>query len=986
MIKSRKLFNDERQAPHKTESNNRSSGKRVGSVPGGRACKGIAILLIACFVLLTIAPPVTGSPTERLRTETDASMPNVVEVSGSAADVWIVKRVSDEQVPPALPDTIVLSRQTETRVEVVRPHPGTDTNHWLAALRARPDVEYIHRNERVGLLAVESPTNDPGRDKQAYLRQIRAEQAWEHVKEQTALTIALVDTGVDLDHPDLKDNLVEGANLVRPGESPEDDNGHGTSVAGVIAATGNNGIGTTGVLWKAKIMPIKALDEKGYGDENRLGEAILTAISRGAKIVVLSVGLYRYSPYMRDIVQYAESKGVLLVAASGNDGTLLGSKARVKYPAAYPTVLAVSGVKRDGSAEPRSNPGPEIDLAASWHVYTTAIGGGYKQEEGTSMAAPQVAAAAAMVWAKFPTLKPYQVRERLRQTAKDVAPVGRDQASGNGLLQVDTALTAQIKPDAFEPNDTRDASRRLPIGNQVPARLDGGGDTDWYTVQAPFDGTLAIHFQGITAQGVPMPPVRISHYASDRAQGTTDVKIGNKTVEWPVKKGENRIAIAFADSEKTDIIPYLLTAEFRMASDAYEPNDSSVEAFKLPPRTQKVTGSFHQTDDRDWYAITFEQSGALKLSIETDTVRIDPAIMIQRAGQSETYIDEHGDGESEQSEVIAVTPGTYYIRVRNAASSEAQPVVGNYTLAVDVQTRYEDPNEPNDRMYTATPLAEGVDYLGVVGRTGDQDWFQLRLSDPHLVTLTVADIPAARALRIDVTDKTQKVLHTLQGKKGDEALSFSRAFDAGTYYMKITADQPFDYQYYSLRTVLEPLVAGYRDIDGHWAESVIVALKSKGIAGGTGEYRFNPDRGITRAEAVAMTMRAFDAKKRAAAASLSFTDVPRSHWAYDSISEAASGGIVTGLPNGAFGPSRLITRAEIAVMLARALGLTPIRDGTKAFADLEADHWAAPMLARMKKDGLLGGYPGNTVRPDETASRAEFSAMIYRAITAKERG
>jgi len=986
MTNTRKLEEHTRHVLRSTESNRRGSDKRFGSKLYGATQKGIALLLVVCFVLLTIASPARGEQGEHLRTETTDVLPNVVKASQSATDVWIVKRVSDEQVPPALPDTIVLSRQMETRVEIVRPQPGTDTTSWLAALREREDVEYVHRNERVGLLAVETQANDPGRDKQAYLRQIRAEQAWEHVKEQTALTIALVDTGVDLDHPDLKDNLVEGVNLVRPGETPEDDNGHGTSVAGVLAATGNNGIGTTGVLWKAKIMPIKALDEKGYGDENRLGEAILTAVSRGAKIVVLSVGLYRYSPYMRDIVQYAESKGVLLVAASGNDGVLLGSKARVKYPAAYPTVLAVSGVRRDGTAEPKSNPGAEIDLAAAWHVYTTAIGGGYKQEEGTSMAAPQVAAAAAMVWAKYPTLKPYQVRERLRQTAKDVAPTGRDQATGNGLLQVDTALTAQIKPDAYEPNDTREASRKLPIGNQIPARLDGGGDTDWYTVQAPFDGMLTIHFQGLTAQGVPMPPVRISHYASDKAQGTTDVKIGNKTIEWPVKKGENRIAIAFADSEKTDIIPYLLTVDFRMAGDAYEPNDTTVTAFKLPPRTQKVTGNFHQTNDRDWYAITFQQSGALKLSIETDTVRIDPALLIQRAGQPETYIDDQGDGESEQSDMIAVTPGTYYIQVHNAASSEAQPVVGNYTLSVDVQTRYEDPNEPNDRMYTATPLAAGVDYLGVAGRAGDQDWFQLRLSDPHLVTLKVADIPVDRALRIDVTDKTQKVLHTLQGRKGDEVLSFSHAFEAGTYYMKLTADQPFDYQYYNLNVTLERLVAGYRDIDGHWAESVIVALKSKGIAGGTGENRFNPDRGITRAEAVAMTMRAFDVKKRPVAVSLSFPDVPRSHWAYTAISEAASGGIVTGLPNGAFGPARLITRAEIAVMLARALGLTPIQDGTKAFADLEVDHWAAPMLARMKKDGLLGGYPGNTVRPDETASRAEFSAMIYRAITAKERG
>ncbi len=969
------------------ESNRRFTRKRLSRVLAAAICKVGVWLLVASFMLLTAVGPANRAQANYADVLADSviASSNAADGFDQAANAWMVKRSANSRASSELPDTIVLSSQAETGVDLVRPRPGIDTGEWLASLRARADVAYVHPNGKVGLLAADTPSpNDPDRSKQAYLRQIRAEQAWKHVTEQTSLTIALVDTGIDLDHPDLKANLVEGVNLVQPGQSPEDDNGHGTSVAGVLASIGNNGVGTTGVLWKAKIMPIKALDESGYGDENRLGEAILAAVSRGAKIVVLSVGLYRYSPYMRDIVQYAENKGVLLVAASGNDGVLLGSKARVKYPAAYPTVLAVGGVKQDGTSEPRSNPGAEVDIAAAWHVYTTGIGGGYKYEEGTSMAAPQVAAAAAMVWAQYPKLQPYEVRERLRQTAKDVAPVGRDQATGNGLLQIDAALTAQIKVDAYEPNDTREVARRLPLGNQVPAQLEGGSDKDWYRVQAPADGVLTIHFQGLMPANVPMPPVRVSHYEGDRAQGTADVKIGNKTIEWPVIKGENQIAIQLADSEKTTVVPYLLTAEFRMASDDYESNDSMEQAFTLAPRSQKVIGNFHRTSDRDWYAVHFTQRGALRISLETDTVRIDPAFTVQRAGQAETYYDEYGDGDTETSSIIAVTPGTYYIRVHNAASSDAEPVVGHYTLSIEVQTRYEDPNEPNDRVYTATPLTNGAEYIGVVGKESDQDWFQLRIQESHLVNLRLTDIPADRTMRLDIMDKTQKILFTLQSKKGESSLIDSRAFAAGTYYVKATADKPFDYQYYGMRADMERLVAGYRDISGHWAESVIAALDARGIAGGTGEYRFEPDRGITRAEAAAMTMRAFNT--RSSTHNRTFPDVAQKHWAYEPIMQAASSGIVTGLPDGTFGPGRLITRAEIAVMLARALGLTPLKDGAKAFSDLETDHWAAPMLARMKKDGLIGGYPGNTVRPDETASRAEFSAMIFRAIASQKRG
>jgi hypothetical protein len=728
---------------------------------------------------------------------------------------WLLK-LRDPSVEPSLPGTAVMERQELPGMLVVKPQRGEQEASWLKRLRDMPDVEYVQPSGKVTVLASAVP-NDPERPKQTYLEQIRAVQAWKIVNGASAVTIALVDTGVDLNHPDLKGNLVPGTNLIHPGHSPQDDNGHGTNVAGVLAAVGNNGIGTTGTLWKARIMPIKALDETGNGDENQLGAGIMYAVKHGAKIVVLSVGLYRSSPYMKDIVAYAESQGVLLVAASGNDALTYGTKAAVKYPAAYPTVLAVGGVKPDSKPEPRSNPGSEIDVTAAWNVYTTAVGGGYKAEEGTSMAAPQAAAVAAMIWTRNPGLKPYQIRDLLRQTAKDVGKTGWDAATGYGLIQADKAVLTKWKDDAFEPDESKTQAAFFPLQTRISGSLTGGKDRDWYMIDAPYDGTLSLQFQGLISSGDPMPPLRITHHESNAAKESLDVKIGNKTVDWAVRKGKNYIELQLDNRTLDTILPYLLTADFQIGRDSYETNDKVYEAFTLAPRSQSVTGTFHQTGDKDWFGVTFTRGGTLNLQVETDSVRIDPAIDLQRTGEQLALIDDNGDGAAERSSAITVTPGKYYFRVYNAAADEASPVAATYKLTVDWLTKYDDPNEPNNAPYASTFLRPGAGYSGVVGKEGDTDWFQLRLAEKSYVTFKLWDIPADRAMRIEVFDKKQRALFTLKPEKRASLAVGGRMADPGTYYIKVISDKPFNHQYYRFKAESDPLVAGYRDIGGPWA-------------------------------------------------------------------------------------------------------------------------------------------------------------------------
>jgi len=927
-----------------------------------------------------------GSPEESSDPAAGPHMEKDVHTAGG----WLLKWRSAP--PEAMPDgTRLLARQEETSVDVVAHESGGDTEEqWLDRLRADDRIEYVHPDGEVRTLAsiplppgaearaaaTPGQANDPLLAKQTYLNLIGAKNVWKKVRTQKDITIALVDTGVDLDHPDLKNNLVQGVNLIQPELPPDDDNGHGTSVAGVLAAEGNNGTGIAGLLWQARIMPIKALDADGSGDESKLGEAILYAVRKGARIVVLSVGLYRYSPYMRDVVQYAESQGVLLVAATGNDGTLLGSRAAVKYPAAYPSVLAVGGVTENSKPEPRSNPGPEVDIAAPWNVYTTAMGGGYKLEEGTSMAAPQAAAAAALVLAQHPEFKPYEVREMLRQTARDIGPAGVDEASGYGLLQMDRAVASNLKPDAYEPNDTRDRAASFPIQTRISARLTGGTDVDWYVVDAPYDGSVTLQLQGLNEPGTAMPPVRMTMYAGNQAASSQDAKLGNTTVEWEVKKGRNYIQLQLYDHERTDKLPYLLTADYHIYADAYESNDKSYEASPLQPRSQIIEGTFSKQGDRDWYVVEFKRSGTLQLKLSTNTVRIDPSIAVQREGQKLVSYDDKGDGEPEQSPLITVTPGKYLIRVHNAAAVDASAVTGLYTLRMEVVTKYDDPNEPNDKSYASTSLRAGTEYLGVIGRKDDEDWFQIRLDGETFTIVDLNGIPAKRSMTIQVYDKKQQLVRTLRTEESGMRIHAGFRLESGLYYMKLTADAPFDQQYYHFTVTTESLESGYRDINGHWAEGAIAALTKKGIVSGYANYRFDPDRAVTRAEGASMLVRAFDPASTPAA--LSFRDLSSRHWAYKAIAVSVGAGYMNGYPDRTFGPERLMTRAEMAVILGQAAGLRPIRSAEAPFRDISVENWAAPMLTAMQQKGWLGGYESGRFEPSRAASRAEFAALLYR--------
>jgi subtilisin family serine protease len=323
-----------------------------------------------------------------------------------------------------------------------------------ARLRRDPRVRFVEPNYIYR--ASETP-GDPlaGEQWQLGSAVMGLPQAWDQTTGSQDVTVAVVDTGVRLSHPDLAGNLwrdptsgLHGVNLVSGGE-PVDDMGHGTHVAGIIGAEGDNGVGVAGVAWRVRIMPVKVLDGEGNGTASGVAAGIRYAVSHGARIVNVSLNGPGRSQDLEDAIREARAAGVLIVCSAGNDGRSLDSQP--SYPASYPedNVIAVAATSRDGGLASFSNSSASaVALAAPGdEILSTASDGGYEYRSGTSMAAPEVAGVLALMAAARPDLSGSQLRDALLAgTRYEPALAGR---VAHGALDAARALREVIDPAAW---------------------------------------------------------------------------------------------------------------------------------------------------------------------------------------------------------------------------------------------------------------------------------------------------------------------------------------------------------------------------------------------------------------------------------------------------------------------------------------------------------------------------------------------------------
>lgn len=404
------------------------NGRRISSIS--------TILLIVALVFSLAGWAFANSPD---------NIPNDVSRKIVVFQNWVNKTAYDEILKSA--GAVKIKNLPLINAVVVLASPASEK-----ALRQRSEVRRVDPDVVVYTQAKPLPAPPPERLPWGVDR-IDADLVWDRNHDLAVdsganagggVKVAVLDTGIDLDHPDLQANIKGGINTLNPLKSPDDDNGHGTHVAGIIAGV-DNSVGILGTATQAWLYAVKVLNRQGSGYVSDIIEGLQWSIDNGMQVVNMSFGTSTDVQSFHEAIVAAYDRGIVLVAAAGNGGP---GDNTVLYPAKYPEVIAVSATDNTDTIASWSSRGPEVELAAPGvDVYSTYKGGGYKTLSGTSMASPHVVGSVALIIASGITdangngRVNDEVRSRLQHTADDLGAAGKDNLYGYGLVDAEEAAT-----------------------------------------------------------------------------------------------------------------------------------------------------------------------------------------------------------------------------------------------------------------------------------------------------------------------------------------------------------------------------------------------------------------------------------------------------------------------------------------------------------------------------------------------------------------
>ena len=522
----------------------------------------------------------------------------------------------------------VLAQIDVTRVAIPTPNDPQSDDVGLAALRLSraPGVLSVEPDSTGSVQFAPNDSfylTDPSTGLGQWgIRKAHVDQAWDLVRGSASIIVAVIDTGIDANHPDLVGVTVPGTAFLSspdptcapvPPGSTLDDNAHGTHVAGLIAANGNNGIGIAGVAFGVRILPIKALDCMGAGLMSDVASAVIWATDHGARIINISLGSSAGQVTLGDAIHYAVSHGVFVVAAAGNCGAGVSATCPTlnapQYPGAYPETFAVAATDSTDQHATFSNVNSYVAIAApgariysTTPTYPTTLSRStpgttsYALFSGTSQASPFVAGVAALLLSKDPTLTVAQLADRLRSGADDLGAPGPDPVFGAGRVNALRSLSGVAGVTTY--GTTYDASGLPAKGATV----------------APITGTVRLTNTSNFIWSPNGPnPVRVGFHWADLAGRTVvwdgqrtvlpaDVPIGgqvsvNLTIPTPAAPGTYQLRLDLVREGITwfsgaGVPPQTLTVVVTNGLAAsYAPAASSQSTFALGPNAFSVTVS-----------------------------------------------------------------------------------------------------------------------------------------------------------------------------------------------------------------------------------------------------------------------------------------------------------------------------------------------------------------------------------------------------------
>ncbi|WKY45880.1 S8 family serine peptidase [Eubacteriaceae bacterium ES2] len=445
------------------------------------------------------------------------------------------------------------------QVDLIEVADSQNVDALVNELSENSNVLAVEKNSTITASAL---PNDPGLNEEWQFERVGADQTWNQVSNRDAVVVAVIDTGVNINHPDLVGRTANGFDYINGTTAQIDLAGHGTMVAGCIVATANNAAGIAGIAGDANVLVapyrVGGLVAEDYQlNVGYICAALYDAASRDeVRVINMSYGGYGVSSVLRTAVAHAANMGKVLVASAGNEGAIPEYSGELAIPASYNNVISVAATDINNQIASFSQHNSLVDLCAPGkEVYTTTTNGSYESVNGTSFSSPIVAAACAVLIASNPDLIPDQVENILKDTALDFGEPGRDDYFGDGMIQLDQALK-EVSPytplaiDTF----TLDQQADISVGSAITltAQASGGGEPYQYSFFYELNGESVTIQEFSDLNTANFTPMEAGTYTLWTQVLDDQGMIAQKAIENFVVKAPETVSIAYRTHVQND--------------------------------------------------------------------------------------------------------------------------------------------------------------------------------------------------------------------------------------------------------------------------------------------------------------------------------------------------------------------------------------------------------------------------------------------------